>query len=171
MQYRLLWCKYLTNLYKILLISASEPTKDTEEQRRWLRAEQKVQAEGAVGDCLVCLDTNKGVSVLYGVRVTGCSHTARTLCEAFCDRAGEQNYDERLAWDWLSENRAPVRIRTGAEGLNETDTTTEGANKNDDLAHTNSVTGSAFAIANNSWQNFYWLKADKNVAKTWRAVC
>jgi hypothetical protein len=69
------------------------------------------------------------------------------------------------------ENRAPVRIRTGAEGLNETDTTTEGANKNDDLAHTNSVTGSAFAIANNSWQNFYWLKADKNVAKTWRAVC
>jgi hypothetical protein len=98
------------------------------------------------------------VSVLDGVRVIVCSHAARTLCEAFCDRAGEQNYDERLVWDWLNENRAPVRIRTGAEGLNETDTTPEGANMNDDLAHTKSMTGSAFAIANNSWQYFYWPK-------------
>jgi hypothetical protein len=49
------------------------------------------------------------VSGLYGVRWAVCCHRARTLCEAFCDRAGEQNYDERLAWYWLSENRAPVK--------------------------------------------------------------
>jgi len=51
-----------------------------------------------------------------------------------------------------------VRIRTGAEGLNETDTTPEGANMNDDLAHTHSMTGSAFAIANNSWSFLHGLE-------------
>ena len=59
---------------------------------------------------------------------------------------------------WLSENRSLREEMSGAEGLNETDTTAEGANMNDDLAHTNSMTGSAFAIANNSWSFLHGLE-------------